>query len=391
MPHPSPVAERVAAADRTAAPPDSPELSRRAIDFWKAQRWLLLGIGISLPIHLSLMVWLALVVIERPQPAAGSVRGVEIALLPDVGLDQLLEARLPDPTQPAIEAASGESDPLDLPDTPVAGGDSGALDHLGALSTGAGDGVLGPGTGQGRGDPGLGSGTGGTTFFGVRARGTRFGYVIDKSGSMAFDGRWIRLADELLRSLRELPDSASFCVVFFDTSARAFPTAKEGWARARRGDLERFIRWARPIGPGGGTEPIHGFNHLLSLDVAPDAIFFMTDGEIPPKQASMALAQALRRARPIVIHCIQFQDRSPLLIPQEERVLADAEIDMRTRLSSADNEVDRLVEVWEDLRRSGAPRGLAEAISDRLNERLLRALADETGGAFRLIPFGGAK
>lgn len=364
-------------------------LAQRAALWWRAQRWVLLGMGVSLPIHLLLMIWLAAIVIDRPQPVAGAVRGVEVALLPEIGLDRLLEARLPDPTQPPIDAASGDSDPLDLPDEPVGGGSAAPRHAGGLLATGAGDASSGPGVGRGRGDPGLGGGTGGTSFFGVRARGTRFGYVIDKSGSMAHDGRWQRLATELMRSLQELPATASFCVAFFDTSARAFPAAKEGWERARRGGVDRFQRWARQASPGGGTEPIYGFDHLLSLDVSPDAIFFMTDGEIPPEQASSILAKVVRRARPIAIHCIQFQDRTAQTISPEELSLADIEIEARLARSSAVGPVDRLATLMREVLDGGAPRGLAPAMRERLNERLLRELAEETGGAYRLVPAGG--
>lgn len=350
---------------------------------------MLLGIAVSLPFHLTLMVWLAAIIIDRPQPASASPRGVEVALLPDGALDRMLEARMPDLTQPAIDAPQGESDPLDLPDQPVAGGTTGAVATGGWLSTGGEDALSGPGTGSGRGDPGLGSGAGGTSFFGLRARGTRFGYVVDKSGSMAHDGRWQRLADELLRSVRELPEAASFAIVFFDTSARAFPQASEGWERARRSGVDRFLRWAREVGPGGGTEPLYGFNHLLSLDVPPDAIFFMTDGEIPPEHATATLAKVMRRARPIAINCVLFEDRSARLYTPEQRVRADREIDLRVERSSEAGDLDRLVRVALELATDGTPRDLASAMRDRLNERILRTLARETGGGFKLVPIGG--
>jgi len=361
------------------------------MDFWRRYRWILLGIAVSLPVHLTIMVWLAAIVIERPEPGASAVRGVDVALLPESALEQMLEARLPEVSQLPIESIDGDSDPLDLPDQPVAGGSSGAMAAEGWLSAGTGDLLNGPGAGSGRGDPGMGTGSGGTSFFGLRARGTRFGYVIDKSGSMAHDGRWVRLADELLRSLRELPETASFCIAFFDTSARAFPAATEGWERSRRSGIDRFLRWARNVSPGGGTEPVYGFNHLLSLDVPPDAIFFMTDGEIPPEHGSSILAKVMRRARPIAIHCVLFEDRSPGQFAPELRQRAEEEIDLRLRQSSESGDMERLVRLAMELRQGadGTPRELATAMRDRLNVRILRLLAQETGGAFKLVPYGG--
>lgn len=356
---------------------------------WQRYRWLILGIAVSLPFHLLLMVWLTAVFIERPPPGAASPHGVEMALMPETDLDQAIEARMPELAMAEIASVKGESDPLDLPDQPVGGGGGGTPGLDGFLSTGVGGPTTGSGTGTGRGDPGIGTGTGGTTFFGLKARGTRFGYVIDKSGSMAHDGRWTRLADELLSSLRELPESASFSIAFYDTSARAFPQASDGWERARKSGIDRFLRWARNVGPGGGTEPIFGFNHLLSLDVPPDAIFFMTDGEIPPEQATSALAKVARRARPIAIHCVQLDDRSPHLIPPELRKRAEDEIDARVARVTEGGDLDRLVRVAYDLQTDGTPPDLATAMMQRLNERILRTLASETGGQYRLIPYGG--
>jgi len=350
----------------------------------------MLGVAISIPVHLTLMVWLAAIIIQRPDPAASATRGVEVALLPEQALERMIETTLPESVQPVVESPQGESDPLDLPDQAVAGGASGVMSNEGWLSSGTGEGIAGPGVGAGRGDPGLGTGSGGTSFFGLRARGSRFGYVIDKSGSMAQDGRWTRLADELLRSLRELPEQASFVVAFYDTSARAFPVGGEPWERARRAGIERFLRWARKISPGGGTEPVYGFNHLLSLDVPPDAIFFMTDGEIPPEQGSSILAKVMRRARPIAVHCVLFQDRGPSLISEATRTRAEEEIDARLLRRTESGDMDRLVGIAMELKTDGTPMDLRVSMQDRLNQRILRLLAQETGGAFRLVPYGGA-
>ena len=54
---------------------------------------------------------------------------------------------------------------------------------------------------------GLGTGSGaGAEFFGIRARGQRFAYVVDISGSMGQNGRLELALGELVRSLAALPD-----------------------------------------------------------------------------------------------------------------------------------------------------------------------------------------
>ncbi len=360
---------------------------------WWRWRWALLGIAISLPFHLTVLLVLAHVVIEQheAQEPHGS-SPLEVAILPEGALEGLAMASMPEVATQAVQSQPGESDPIDLPDRPVSGGGSGAgpLDGSGGFGSGSGSGNgTGPGTGRGKGDPGLGTGSGGTSFFGVRARGSRFGYVVDKSGSMAFEGKWLKLAEELNRSLHELPESANFSVVFFDTAPRAFPPDADGWERARRSGHDRFGKWAQAINPGGGTEPVYGFNHLLSLDVPPDAIFFMTDGEIPPDQALHVATQLQRRSRPIVIHCIQFQDRSALGTAAQ-RAQGESMLDQVLVRNPAGSELERLVLAAKDIRTNEPDPGMRRLMMAILGERVMRELAEVTGGAYRAIPVGGA-
>ena len=93
-------------------------------------------------------------------------------------------------------------------------------------------------TGEGLGS-GLGSGQGaGTEFFGIRARGRRFAYVVDISGSMGNDGRLTTAMNELGRSLSALPDFAEFKVTLYSGGVQ-FPEFQEGWLRANSGQVSR--------------------------------------------------------------------------------------------------------------------------------------------------------
>jgi len=126
------------------------------------------------------------------------------------------------------------------------------------------------------------TGPGGTTFFGVSARGRRIGYVVDVSASMESGGRlWVALA-ELKRSLAGLPDYAWFFVALFSSEA-VIPPFQRSWQRATPEDLARMQRWLDlEVSTGGGTRPAAAFERLFALDPPPDAIFFLTDGEVPP-------------------------------------------------------------------------------------------------------------
>ena len=54
-----------------------------------------------------------------------------------------------------------------------------------------------------------GGGTGSTTFFGVEARGQRFLYIVDISGSMTTQGRLTILTRNLAESIDALPPHTS--------------------------------------------------------------------------------------------------------------------------------------------------------------------------------------
>ena len=93
----------------------------------------------------------------------------------------------------------------------------------GKSPAGAGTGVL-PGSGLGGGG-GEGGGSGGgkgrgigpkTEFFGARAQGLSFVYVIDRSGSMLQHHALDRAKAELLASVETLPPDAKFGVLFYN-------------------------------------------------------------------------------------------------------------------------------------------------------------------------------
>lgn len=149
------------------------------------------------------------------------------------------------------------------------------------------------------------AGTGGTTFFGVSARGRRIGYVVDVSASMESGGRlWLALG-ELKRSLAGLPDYAWFYVALFSGEV-IVPPFQRSWQRAVPGELSRIVAWLdRDVSTGGGTRPGPAFERLFSLDPRPDAIFFLTDGEVPAD--TPALVRRLNdRLRPTVINTVAF-------------------------------------------------------------------------------------
>lgn len=153
------------------------------------------------------------------------------------------------------------------------------------------------------GGAGGGSG-GGTSFFEVQGSGTKFVYVIDRSVSMAHKERFHAARDELLASLAELPETAQVQVIFYNEQIDCLGTAgKPGLVRNTSAQQNKLAQFASGIVPDGGTRHLRAL--LAALDLAPDAIFLLTDADEPRLDA--ADLDRLRRAnrRGVAIHAIE--------------------------------------------------------------------------------------
>ncbi len=184
--------------------------------------------------------------------------------------------------------------------------DSGDLGTVGAGSGGSGSGAgvgIGEGTGLGSG----GSGGGGATFFGVSARGSRFVYIVDVSGSMGEGARMPQLKRELITSLDKLPEGAQFLIYLFQSETVALGK-RDRWIPANGKNKQWAEDQIRAVQPSGGTNPGPAFVSALSLRPRPDAIYFMTDGLFDGEIASR-VARMNKGGRTIPVHCIAFGER----------------------------------------------------------------------------------
>ena len=137
-----------------------------------------------------------------------------------------------------------------------------------------------------------------TTFFGIRARGQFFVYVVDCSGSMLDDDRLTRATIELRRSVMALKEPQKFEVIFYNNESIPMP----GGPRPRTADLQaksQLLAWLRLIEPDGGTDPRPAMKQALML--RPDAVFLLSDGEFP---AGTVDEVATLNTRKIPIHCV---------------------------------------------------------------------------------------
>ncbi len=136
------------------------------------------------------------------------------------------------------------------------------------------------------------------SFFGIRARGLFFIYVVDCSGSMIDDDRLPRATIELRRSVFALKEPQKFEVIFYNEESIPMP----GGPIPRTADLQTknlLMSWLRLIEPDGGTAPLPSMKQALSL--RPDAVFLLSDGAFPDG-TDREIARF--NARKIPIHCI---------------------------------------------------------------------------------------
>jgi len=137
-----------------------------------------------------------------------------------------------------------------------------------------------------------------TSFFGIRARGQFFVFVVDQSGSMIDDDRLTRAKIELRRSVYALQPPQRFEVIFYNDQATPMPGGPVPRSADQR-NKDQLTSWLHFIGPDGGTEPRSAVG--LALALRPDAVFLLSDGEYPE-----GTVEAIARANPrkIPIHCV---------------------------------------------------------------------------------------
>jgi hypothetical protein len=116
-----------------------------------------------------------------------------------------------------------------------------------------------------------------TTFFGVPARGQNIVYLVDHSCSMGMQGALDTARREVLASLRQLPVEARFQVVLYNSSAEPLVGRADELLPATPANLDRAAKALQDVEAEGDTRHLRGFQ--LALNLHPDVLFFLTDGD----------------------------------------------------------------------------------------------------------------
>ena len=116
-------------------------------------------------------------------------------------------------------------------------------------------------------------------FFGTRAYGNRFVFVLDVSYSMnAREGaRFDRACDELLRSVSQLSAGQSYYVLLFCwRTEEMFYNPSIDYVQVTADHVENLRRWIYDVSLGPGTDPRRALS--LACQMNPDAVFLLSDG-----------------------------------------------------------------------------------------------------------------
>ena len=159
----------------------------------------------------------------------------------------------------------------------------------------------------------------GAEFFGVKAQGRRFVFIVDSSNSM----RGAKFGDakrELLYAIQKLTKDQYFYVIFFDRDAARMTFAPStepevNCVAATRENVGKFEKWMNSVQNELRTDPYDAVK--FSVDLLPDAIYILSDGRFTDKGRTLRFLQANNfiedpvtgKAPKVVIHTVGFHGR----------------------------------------------------------------------------------
>lgn len=301
-PHvPAPIAETVDFGITVAA--DTASISHTKT---RKQRRAVLSILFSISINATALWLLAMLYIQVSEEPRQSLDAVfseadrqDFSILPDV------DTGSPPPEQALLQSTIDITDIVTI--------DVGSVVALNGIQA-AGKGSAGGGNGQGRGGRGAG-------IFGGVGSAKSFAYVVDASGSMS-GPRMQLVLNELQQSIMSLKEDQTFFVVFFNqrTFPMMWPRIEKRLIRAHSRNKARVIKWAFNVEPNEATMPEQSLR--MALDLEPDIVFFLTDGDIP--EGALRIVKKYREKHTSV-HTICVGEQAAVPVMQQIAVVGNGE------------------------------------------------------------------
>ena len=149
-------------------------------------------------------------------------------------------------------------------------------------------------------------------FFGAGAIGTKFVFIIDCSGSMEDEYRWDTAKRELKDAIEGLTRKQKYYVFLYNSHAYGMTTKKPKLLPAIGSTRKKTFNWLAQQYPIGDTRPWMAVKTALGME--PDAIFFLSDGEL--KDDTVRLLRSVNRPGADVSNPsgkqIELQDKIPI-------------------------------------------------------------------------------
>lgn len=279
---PTPAKSKTAADDQQA--PAAAGADKQASRYsWRFMpSWL-----VSLVIHLVLLVVLAIVTFTtQPKLLATIINGgFETEELPIEEVTEMKLLPLEDVQAMSADPGGGEAlvtEAIEVgsevgPGVAVSEGDLqlDSVSEVGGLFSGDGVAMKDSGSGALK----------GAEFFGVKATGKKFVFIVDSSNSMK-NGKFDAAKVELEYAIRRLTPEQLFYVVFFDHDAEKMllPPDTEpptNVVPATYQNISSFVKWMGTVKNELKTNPYEAVKFALSLK--PDAIYILSDGKFTDK------------------------------------------------------------------------------------------------------------
>ena len=129
----------------------------------------------------------------------------------------------------------------------------------------------------------------GAEFYGIRADGNTFVFIVDRSNSMRGD-RLAEAKNELMYAVRKLTPDQRFYVIFFAgltefMRLKGTPVPETEPVAATTENLARLQAWVDSVQVEPWTNPFEAVEFALRL--SPDAIFLLSDGEFTDNGRTM--------------------------------------------------------------------------------------------------------
>ncbi|MBI1314176.1 hypothetical protein GC176_23015 [bacterium] len=222
--------------------------------------------------------------------------------------NQLAEDRQPSEAEVATAATESlpelPSDLLELPETEIADVVGAGSPLKQATSASAADALTGL---EGAPSPTalLSAAHGQTSFFDIKVEGTKFVYLVDRSGSMG-DYRQLAVAKrELLASINSLDSTQQFHVLFYNNTYEQLTISGKPPGLQWATDINKTLagQFIKRMTPEGGTTHLPALMKALSYRA--EHLYFLTDATEPLSAAALDDIRQYNRGR-TQIHCVEF-------------------------------------------------------------------------------------